>query len=143
VRAIRAAVALRPGAQVALMLDTKGPEIRTGLLKDHKPISLVEGQALTISTDYTLEGDATKIACSYKALPKSVAVGATLLIADGSVVCTVTEVHEVRTAGSKRGRGSGRLCRHAACRLPPPSVDAVVAARCVVVVCRRRSSCAS
>jgi len=51
------------------MLDTKGPEIRTGVLKDGKPIELVAGQTLEISTDYNLEGDNTRIACSYKSLP--------------------------------------------------------------------------
>lgn len=35
----------------ALMLDTKGPEIRTGFLKDGKPIQLTEGQEITVSTD--------------------------------------------------------------------------------------------
>jgi pyruvate kinase len=71
-----------------------GPEIRTGLLKDHKAIALTEGQDLIISTDYALEGDVTRIACSYKALPRSVSVGSTILIADGTVVCTVKGLGE-------------------------------------------------
>jgi len=33
----------------ATMLDTKGPEVRTGLLKDHKNITLVKDQMLEIS----------------------------------------------------------------------------------------------
>ncbi len=31
------------GAHIAVMLDTKGPEIRTGLLKDHKAIDVSNG----------------------------------------------------------------------------------------------------
>jgi len=51
------------------MLDTKGPEIRTGVLRDGKPIELVAGQTLEIVTDYNLEGDNKRITCSYKSLP--------------------------------------------------------------------------
>lgn len=76
------------------MLDTKGPEIRTGLLKDHKSITLTEGQDLFITTDYTIEGDSSRIACSYKTLPKSVKVGQQILIADGTLVCEVKELKE-------------------------------------------------
>ena len=35
---------------IATLLDTKGPEIRTGLLKDDKKVSLVEGQKYTLTT---------------------------------------------------------------------------------------------
>jgi pyruvate kinase len=49
-------------------LETKGPEIRTGVLKDGKPVDLTQGQTLDILTDYAIEGDSTKIACNYKAL---------------------------------------------------------------------------
>jgi pyruvate kinase len=51
------------------MLDTKGPEIRTGVLKDHKPVELKAGQKLELTTDYSFEGDNTKVAVSYKDLP--------------------------------------------------------------------------
>lgn len=94
VRAIRAAVQQRPGSYVGIMLDTKGPEIRTGLLKDHKPVSLKEGQSLEIITDYSVEGDANTITCSYKTLPTSVKPGSTILAADGTLSMTVTEVRE-------------------------------------------------
>jgi pyruvate kinase len=78
------------------MLDTKGPEIRTGINKEGKPIKLVKGQSLEIHTDYSLEGDNTRISCSYKSLAESVQVGGTIFIADGSLTCEVTEILEVR-----------------------------------------------
>ena len=46
---LREAFKLRKDKQCAIMLDTKGPEIRTGFLKDHKPITLKKGQDLEIS----------------------------------------------------------------------------------------------
>lgn len=76
------------------MLDTKGPEIRTGLLKDGKPIEIQAGQFLEIITDYTQEGDNTRITCSYKSLPNSVSIGSTIFIADGALTCEVIEVAE-------------------------------------------------
>ena len=76
------------------MLDTKGPEIRTGLLKNHKPVTLREGQDLEISTDYSLEGDDKIISCSYKSLPTSVKPGMQILAADGTLVMNVKECRE-------------------------------------------------
>jgi len=89
---LKEALKQRPEKQVGLMLDTKGPEIRTGLLKDSKPIDLVAGQELEITTDYNLEGDNKRIACSYKSLPETVSVGSVIYIADGSLTCNVTEI---------------------------------------------------
>lgn len=76
------------------MLDTKGPEIRTGMLRDNKPVEIVAGQTLKIGIAYDIEGDSKQIACSYKSLPQTVHVGSTIFIADGSLTCEVTEVHE-------------------------------------------------
>jgi len=83
------------------MLDTKGPEIRTGMLVENKPIDIVAGQELIITTDYQVEGDNTKIACSYKSLPETVQVGSIIFIADGSLTCEVTEIGEVRNVSKK------------------------------------------
>lgn len=82
---------MRPGNQCAILLDTKGPEIRTGFLVDHKPVKFTKGQNLQICTDYTIEGDETRIACSYGELPTSVKPGDEILIADGQLVCRVKE----------------------------------------------------
>ena len=54
-------------------------QIRTGMLRDHKPVELEKGSRLTLTTDYAFEGDATKIACSYAHLPRDVKVGDIIL----------------------------------------------------------------
>lgn len=91
---LRDALKQRPDKTVAIMLDTKGPEIRTGVLKD-KTVELVKGQSLEIVTDPNIEGDNTKISCTYKSLPTTVSIGSTIYIADGSLTCEVTEILEV------------------------------------------------
>jgi len=98
---LRKALKQRPEKICAVMLDTKGPEIRTGQLKDHKAIELVAGQNLKITTDYSFLGDNTTIACSYQSLTTTVKVGSMILVADGSLTCQVTEVHDVSKSLNK------------------------------------------
>lgn len=72
---LREAFKLRRDKPVSVLLDTKGPEIRTGFYKDGvKEIKLKAGQLLEITTDYDYKGDEKKISCSYKSLPTSVKV---------------------------------------------------------------------
>ncbi|KAI7752243.1 hypothetical protein M8C21_023164 [Ambrosia artemisiifolia] len=77
------------GILCAVMLDTKGPEIRTGFLKDGKPIQLKQGQEITISTDYTIKGDDKMICMSYKKLAHDVKPQSVILCADGTISFTV------------------------------------------------------
>ena len=85
---VREANAQRPDKHIAILLDTKGPEIRTGFFQEKcgGKIHLKAGQALEITTDYSYKGDESKIACTYEKLPTSVKPGSTILIADGSLV---------------------------------------------------------
>ncbi|CAL5213024.1 unnamed protein product [Lathyrus oleraceus] len=73
------------GILCAVMLDTKGPEIRTGFLKDGKPVQLKQGQEITISTDYDIKGDENTICMSYKKLAQDVKPGSVVLCADGTI----------------------------------------------------------
>lgn len=71
------------GKSVAILLDTKGPEIRLGKLKE-EPIELVQDEAITLTTEEIL-GDRNRIPVSYAELPQDVSVGSTILIDDGLI----------------------------------------------------------
>ncbi|KAH0986284.1 hypothetical protein GBA52_013461 [Prunus armeniaca] len=77
------------GILCAVMLDTKGPEIRTGLLKDGQSIDLKQGQGITITTDYTILGDENMISMSYKRLAEDVKPQTDILCADGKITLKV------------------------------------------------------
>jgi pyruvate kinase len=91
---LRAALKERPEKTCAIMLDTKGPEIRTGMLES-APVEFKIGQDLIITTDYEFKGNSTKISCSYEELPTTVKIGDIILMADGSVTCKVKECRDV------------------------------------------------
>jgi pyruvate kinase len=92
---LREAIAARPGCNVAVMLDTKGPEIRTGVIDPSlNKLKLVKGNIIEVGTDYDKPCTPEYLACSYPSLPQSVQVGSPILVADGSLSLTVTEVRE-------------------------------------------------
>ena len=79
------------GWNIAIALDTKGPEIRTGYLKDDKPVDLVAGNIIRITMDYSYLGDENKVAISYPGLYNDLEVGNTVLFEDGNINLTVIE----------------------------------------------------
>lgn len=93
---VRQAASTRPNRNIAILLDTKGPEIRTGFFQEkcNGKIHLKKGSTLELCTDYDYKGDESKIACTYMKLPTSVKAGSSILIADGSLVLTVLECKE-------------------------------------------------
>lgn len=76
---------------VAILLDTKGPEIRTGQF-DAPEVLLEEGQKFTI-TMKDVVGNQDTCTVSYKDLAKDVVKGDTILIDDGLVGLRVEEVN--------------------------------------------------
>lgn len=76
---------------IAMLLDTKGPEIRTGVLKDEKKVQLVEGNKYTLTTK-EIEGDDKIGYITYDGLPADVKAGNTILIDDGLIELRVEEV---------------------------------------------------
>ena len=76
---------------IATILDTKGPEIRTGDFKD-KTVELKEGNKFTIYCGEEILGDETKCYITYDNLHNDVKKGDTILIDDGLVALEVESV---------------------------------------------------
>jgi len=108
---------------IAVMLDTKGPEIRTGFLENHEAITLTQGSLVELTTDYEFLGNTKKIACSYKSLATSVAVGGTILVADGSLVMKVVEIKEDEGSVIVEMQNTGKLGERKNMNLPGVIVD--------------------
>lgn len=98
------------GRPVALLLDTKGPEIRTGKFKNGSA-TLSEGDSFVLTHDDIL-GDEHKVSVSYKGLYKDVKKGDRILIDDGLIELEVTaitgkDIHCVVLNGGVLGNNKG------------------------------------
>lgn len=104
------------GRPVALMMDTKGPEIRTGNVLDGKKVTIKSGETVIVTVDdafvtASTDNQPAHISLNWKALPKKVSKGVKILIADGllelnvehtdgiTVTCKATNTAEI---GSKK-----------------------------------------
>lgn len=99
------------GVPVAMLLDTKGPEIRTGVLKDGKKVILKEGDEIVLTTE-EIEGDASRVSVTYQELPQDVEAGNKILIDDGLIELRVLktegrEIHCVIDNGGELGEKKG------------------------------------
>lgn len=75
---------------VAILLDTKGPEVRIKDFKEGK-VELKEGQKFTLCTDDVV-GDENQVSITYANLPNDVKVGSKILIDDGLIEMEVISV---------------------------------------------------
>ena len=78
------------GKPIALLLDTKGPEIRTKTFSEGQ-VYLKQGQDFTLTTQ-DIEGDKTRVAVTYQDLPKDLRIGSRILFDDGLIEMTVTAI---------------------------------------------------
>ena len=78
------------GKPVAILLDTKGPEVRTKTFKNGKA-ELKEGQKFVLYTN-DVEGDEKGVSITYPDLPKDVKAGSKILIDDGLIELEVTSI---------------------------------------------------
>ncbi|MEY8355349.1 pyruvate kinase [Lachnospiraceae bacterium 54-53] len=76
---------------IAALLDTKGPEIRTGVLQDGKKVNLKEGETYVLTTE-DIVGDDKRGHITYDGLAQDVSAGNRILIDDGLIELEVTAV---------------------------------------------------
>lgn len=87
------------GIPVAILLDTKGPEIRTGMVENDGKVTIKEGESVVITTDdcYTTaarNGTPAYISITWKEAAQKLQKGHSVLVADG-----LLELEVLDTAG--------------------------------------------
>ena len=107
---------------IATLLDTKGPEIRTGAVKDDKKVTLVEGQKYTLTTRQVPADDKINMV-TYAGLPEDVTTGNIILIDDGLIELKVdkvegTEIECTVINGGELGSKKGVNVPNVSIRLP-------------------------
>ena len=107
---------------VAMLLDTKGPEIRTGVLENGQKITLVEGQKLILTTEEVV-GNSSRISITYRDLPSDVTEGDRILIDDGLIELKVvgltrTEIECQVVNGGELGERKGINVPNVSIKLP-------------------------
>lgn len=98
--------ARKVGTHVAIMIDTKGVEIRTGKLSRPK-VGLKQGDAFILHSAEKI-GDESGVSISYANLPKEVSTGDPILLDDGAIElktrsATATEIHCTVIHGGQLG----------------------------------------
>jgi len=78
------------GTTVALLADTKGPEIRLGLF-ENGGVDLAAGNPFTLTTD-EITGTSSRACITYTGLPEEVSSGTRILLADGLIELIVETI---------------------------------------------------
>lgn len=110
------------GREIAALLDTKGPEIRTGELEDHKKVMLEAGNEIVLTIDECI-GNASRVYINYSGLNEDVQEGSTILIDDGLIGLKVervegADIHCLITNGGELGEKKGVNVPNVSIRLP-------------------------
>ena len=101
--------------QVAILLDTKGPEIRTGDF-ENGTVHVVTGQTFTLTQDRSLIGNSEKAAITFPELYKDVQVGTVILIDDGLIKMEVEKIDG--TDIICRVKNDGKISNHKGVNVP-------------------------
>ncbi|HEY0209059.1 pyruvate kinase PykF [Acerihabitans sp.] len=114
------AILQETGMKAAILLDTKGPEIRTMKLENGNDVSLTAGQTFTFTTDQTVIGSKDRVAVTYPGFAKDLSVGNTVLVDDGLLGMEVIAVTE--TTVQCRVLNNGDLGENKGVNLPGVSI---------------------
>ncbi|RSH86977.1 Pyruvate kinase [Saitozyma podzolica] len=120
----RAAAAKLPsGRPIAIALDTKGPEIRTGLMKDDTDIPIPAGHEFYVTTDkaYATACDAENLYLDYENIVKVTAPGKLIYIDDGILSLQVIAIEGNRI--KVKSLNAGNLSSRKGVNLPKTPVD--------------------
>ncbi|KAF9120621.1 Pyruvate kinase [Mortierella sp. GBA39] len=112
-----------PGRPVGIALDTKGPEIRTGLVKDDVDVPITAGHRLIITTDdkYAEASTGDHMYVDYKNLSKVITPGKVIYVDDGVRSCKVLEIDG--TDVKVEAINNGKICSRKGVNLPKTDVD--------------------
>jgi len=105
---------------ICILQDLQGPKIRTGRLKDGKPVELKTGSVLTI-TPRAIAGTATLLSTDFPGLAREVSPGALILLSDGRIELKVRAVRG-NDVECEVGNG-GLLAEHQGINLPGAAVS--------------------
>ena len=104
---------------VAILLDTKGPEIRTGNFKNGKEL-LQTGQIFTFTTN-EVEGDSKCCSLTYKGLPSDLKTGDKILVDDGLIEMVVQNL--TKTSIECKVINEGYIASHKGINIPGVSLS--------------------
>ena len=110
------------GANVAILLDTKGPEIRTGVLQDGRKVVLEPGATFVLSAEDVV-GTKEKVSITYPGLVQDIEKGKRILVDDGLIELEVTGKNQKEIIcrvvnGGELGERKGVNVPNVAVRLP-------------------------
>ena len=114
-------IAKKLGKHVGIMLDTKGPEIRTHKMAE-KVINLTKGSEVRISMKEVV-GTAEKFSVSYDGLINDVTVGMPILLDDGLVELQVSGIDEANQEIITTALNSGELKDNKGVNVPGASLN--------------------
>ncbi|GIB15522.1 pyruvate kinase PykF [Vibrio cholerae] len=109
------------GKQLAILLDTKGPEIRTIKLENGDDVDLVAGQEFTFTTDTKVVGNKERVAVTYSGFAKDLNVGNRILVDDGLIEMEVLATTD--TEVKCKVLNNGALGENKGVNLPGVSVN--------------------